>query len=138
MTLTVDQLRGVLLDLIAPRRVPDHAVLAGLQEEEWTALVTMGHQHRVLPLAHARLGAEGADWPVPERVRTACADSFRGYSFHAIRSQRVIALAVRALAILDVGCVICSGCAAKTGCIAMASSGRVKVRMMAFMACVSC
>lgn len=98
MTLTVDQLRGVLLDLIAPRRVPDHAVLAGLQEEEWTALVTMGHQHRVLPLAHARLGAEGADWPVPERVRTACADSFRGYSFHAIRSQRVIALAVRALA----------------------------------------
>ena len=98
MTMTIDQLRGVMLDLIAPLRIPDPAILAALGDGDWAALVVMGHQHRVLPLVHARLGAEGVGWPVPDAFRTTCAESFRGYSFRAIRSQRVTALAVRTLA----------------------------------------
>ena len=98
MTLGTDQLRTVLLDLIAPRREPDPAVLTTLGEEDWSRLVAMGRQHRVLPLVHARLGRAGRDWPVPEGVRVASAESFRWYSFHAVRSRRSMALAVRTLA----------------------------------------
>lgn len=98
MSLTADDLRRLAIDLIAPLRTPDAAVLAAMDGDDWGALAQMARQHRILPLMHARLRGTGADWPVPQEVREAAAEAFRTASFRAIRARRALMQVVKTLA----------------------------------------
>lgn len=98
MTRPVEDIRRVAISLIAPALKPDSALLAKLQDRDWQRLIAIARSHRVLPLMHARLRAEGAHWPVPEALRVAAADSFRSHSIKVIMARRTMVQAIGVLA----------------------------------------
>lgn len=101
--------RRLLIDLMAPGCTPDAARLVKMDESDWIALLTIARQHRVLPLLHARLRSDGADWPVPDDVREACAMALHKHSFANMRAQRTLVLAVRVLSAAGIGSVAMKG-----------------------------
>ncbi len=97
MSVARDDLRRLAIDLIAPLRTPDAATLAAMGADDWRALSEIARQHRILPLIHARLRDEGAQWPVPPSLRDAAAEAYRTASFRSIRAQRALLQAVQTL-----------------------------------------
>lgn len=98
MSASVEEIRRVAIALIAPALVPDPDALARLDGADWQRLIAIARSHRVLPLMHARLRADGAHWPVPADLNSAAADSFRKHSLKVILARRRMVQAVVVLA----------------------------------------
>lgn len=109
MTMPHAALCDIVFDLMSPARLPGPASLAQLDGGDWDALLTIGKQHRILPLIHHRLRGPGQEWPVPAAVRNASAASFRRYSVRAMRTQRALARCLAILAEADIGVTALKG-----------------------------
>ncbi len=101
MSVARDDLRRLAIDLIAPLRTPDTATLVAMGGDDWRALSEIARQHRILPLIHARLRDEGAQWPVPPSLRDAAANAYR--------TQRGLVQAVQTLADSGIAAVALKG-----------------------------
>lgn len=109
MSVARDDLRRLAIDLIAPLRMPDAAMLAAMDANDWTALSEIARQHRIMPLMHSRLRGDGGDWPVPVPLRDAAAEAYRTASFRSIRARRALVQAVQSLAAHGISAVALKG-----------------------------
>lgn len=109
MSAPVEELRRVAMSLIAPALVPDPAALARLDAADWQRLIAIARNHRILPLMHARLRAEGRHWPVPTDLHSAAADSFRKHSLKVILARRRMVQAMAVLAEAEIEAVALKG-----------------------------
>lgn len=73
-----DHLRALLLDLVGTARKPD---LGALSQADWTLLQHMAAQHRLLPLLHARHGADPA---LPPAIAATWREAHRASAFAAL------------------------------------------------------
>lgn len=89
MSARSDDIRFLLLDMLAGKESADCRTMNGLAEPEWRVLAAMARQHRLEPLLHRRLEAS-PQWPVPEKIRRRWRRAFRGNAFRALACERVI------------------------------------------------
>lgn len=109
MALPLDDLQGLLLDLISTHRQVDAGRASQLSKDDWAVVLSMVRQHRLGPLLHWRLAHEKADAPVPEDIRGALADSFRKAALRALVMQRELVLLVRLLGKAGIPCIALKG-----------------------------
>lgn len=109
MALPLDDLQGLLLDLISTHRQVDGGRALQLGKDDWEIVLSMVGQHRLAPLLHWRLTHEKSDVPVPEDIRGALADSFRKAALRALVMQRELLLLVRILSKAGIPCIALKG-----------------------------
>ncbi|WP_439814304.1 nucleotidyltransferase domain-containing protein [Zavarzinia sp. CC-PAN008] len=88
MSLPLDAVQGLLLDLLAPERPVDPARLEALDDGDWERIQAMVRDHRLAPLLHWRLTHEHAGLPVPAAVAEALAQAFRAGLMRGLGQQR--------------------------------------------------
>jgi hypothetical protein len=91
-----DDIRLLLLDMLAGDGRADCRTMAGLAPQEWHALAAMARQHRLEPLLHRNLEAL-PQWTVPGEIRERWRGSFRRTAFRALACERVIGQIARHL-----------------------------------------
>ena len=96
MSARSDNIRLLLLDMLAGDGRADCRTMAGLAPPEWRALAAMARQHRLEPLLHRNLEAS-PQWPVPEEIRQSWQRGFRRNAYRALACQRVIGQIARHL-----------------------------------------
>lgn len=96
MSARSDEIRLLLLDMLAGDGRADCRTMSGLAPPEWEALAAMARQHRLEPLLHRNLEAL-PQWPVPEDIRERWRASFRRAAFRALACERVIGRIARQL-----------------------------------------
>lgn len=109
MTLPIEQLQDLLLDMISGRRAAAPARAAQLGPEDWTRMLGMVHQHRLGPLLHSRLADPEIAAAVPAHVRQALAESFHQSTLRALRFQRELLLLRQILARVGIASIALKG-----------------------------
>lgn len=97
MTTPLRPLKTLLLDLIAPARLVDHARVVALTAPEWDKILAMVRQHRLGPLLHWQLGRIHTDLAVPQAVRDALVQAYREATLRSLVLQRELLLIHRML-----------------------------------------
>ncbi|MES2498082.1 MAG: nucleotidyltransferase family protein [Pseudomonadota bacterium] len=81
-------LPSLLLDLIAPHRPFPAERIASLDEDDWQAIGVMAAEHRLRPMLHRRLAAQGAIDAVPDAMRADWAASHHRGALRSLTLQR--------------------------------------------------
>ena len=84
-----DDIRLLLLAMLAEGSRVDCAIMGGLGPDEWASVSAMARQHRLEPLLHRHLDSN-PQWPVPSDIRRRWQRSYRRSACRALASERVI------------------------------------------------
>lgn len=84
-TVSHDEIKHLVLDMISTTSPVDVNRTAELNEADWQTLSKMASQHRLGPILHHHRKTRGGGWAVPENVANIWAESYRQSALRALR-----------------------------------------------------
>lgn len=109
MNAPIDQLRMLVLDMLAPARGVSADALTALTDEDWQAIRKMTRQHRLGPMLHHRYASEGQSWPLPGHIREQWRDDHGRATFRALQHERALHMLADRLAAENIEFVALKG-----------------------------
>jgi hypothetical protein len=109
MTGSNEQLRTLILTMLAPARQVEDSAFAGITDADWSDFSRICRQHRLGPLLHHRDQKLGQKWPVPLEIREIWRDEHRRAALNALKLERALHGVAETLAKEDIEFIALKG-----------------------------